>query len=85
MFRMKTFIVLVLFHLINICQSVPDFLEEDRSFDRDDPTEPSNTVKELLNIYYFWKDLHFIYVPLNTTSITEQANNSLGYFGTQIT
>ena len=73
MFRMKTFIVLVLFHLIKICQSVPDFLEEDRSFDRDDPTEPSNTVKELLNIYYFWKDL------------PEQANNSLEYFGTQIT
>jgi len=43
MFRMETFIVLVLFHLITICQSVPDFLEEDRSFDIDDPIEPSNT------------------------------------------
>ena len=47
--------MLVLFHLITICQSVPDFLEEDRSFDIDDPIEPSNTVKELLDIH-----LHFI-------------------------
>ena len=82
MSRMKTFIVLVLFYLITICQSVSVFLEEDRSFDIDDPIEPSNTVKELLNIYYFWKDLQFIYVSLNVTSITEQANNSLEYFGT---
>ena len=82
MSRMKTFIVLVLFYPMIICQSVPVFLEEDRSFDIDDPIEPSNTVKELLNIYYFWKDLQFIYVSLNATSITEQANNSLEYFGT---
>ena len=67
---MKTFIVLVLFYLITICQSVPVFLEEDRSFDIDDPTEPSNTVKELVNIYYFWKDPHFIYVSLNAHSYT---------------
>ena len=46
MFRMKT-LVLVFFYLITICQSVPVFLEDDRSFDIDDPTEPSNTVKEL--------------------------------------
>ena len=29
-----------------MCQSVPVFQEEDRSFDIDDPTEPSNTVKD---------------------------------------
>ena len=78
MSRMKTFKVLVLFYLITMCQSVPVFQEEDRSFDIDDPTEPSNTVKELLNIFGKIYTL-FIYVSLNATSITEQVNNSLEY------
>ena len=75
---MKTFTVLVLFYLMTICQSVSVFLEEDRSFDIDDPTEPSNTVKELLNIFGKIYTL-FMYIFLNATSITEQVNNSLEY------